>query len=63
MSDDIAATRVAVLPALRRADAVVGVGDVYGWPRPPAYTAALAMLNAARAAESAIPTLPPPPRR
>ena len=48
MNPDIANAKPGVLAALRRANNVIGIGDVHGWPRPQAYVDALAMLNAAR---------------
>jgi hypothetical protein len=61
MNSDTATAKPAVLAALRKANAVIGIGDIHGWPRPQAYTAALSMLNSAREAERAVPTLPPAP--
>jgi hypothetical protein len=59
MSDNNAAlTKAHVLAAVRKADAVIGIGDTHGVPRPQAYVEALAMLNAARAADRAT-TAPP----
>src|SRR5258707_15868169 len=48
-------------PMSCRGSACVSIGDVHGWPRPQAYTDALAMLYAAREAERAVPTMPPAP--
>lgn len=57
------APRHAILAALRRADAVIAVGDAHGWTRPKSYTDALAMLNAARQAQNAAPPPPAPPAK
>jgi hypothetical protein len=43
-----------VLPHLRKATNVVAIADIHGWPQPPAYAAAMAMLTAARAVQHTI---------
>lgn len=58
-----ATAKPGVLAALRKANNVVGISDVHGWPRPPAYVAALGMLNAAREAQRTTPTIPPAPSK
>src|SRR4051794_16639446 len=57
---DYAAARGAITAALRKANQLIGVGDILGWERPKAYTDALAMLNAARQAQHALPAPIPP---
>jgi hypothetical protein len=57
------ADKSAVLTALRRADQVIGIADGHGWPRPQGYVDALALLNAARAAERKPPAAPPTPQK
>jgi hypothetical protein len=61
MDNNDALAKAQVLAAVRKADAIVGIGDAYGWQRPQAYVDALAMLNACREAERATPALPPAP--
>lgn len=61
MNPDIANAKPHVLAALRKANAVIGIGDIHGWPRPQTYVDALGMLSAAREAEHAVPTIPPAP--
>ncbi len=58
-----AITRATLEPALRKASSVIGVGAAHGWPTPQAYSDALAMLEACRAAQQAVPATPAPPEK
>ena len=58
-----AITRATLEPALRKASSVIGVGAAHRWPTPQAYTDALAMLEACRAAQQAVPATPAAPEK
>ena len=58
-----AITRATLEPALRKASSVIGIGAAHGWPTPQPYSDALAMLEACRAAQQAIPATPTPPEK
>jgi hypothetical protein len=63
MNNNTAVAKPAVMSALRKGQAVIAIGDVYGWPRPQAYADAIEMLYAARAAERTVTSLPPLPEK
>ena len=58
---DTQTARTGVSPLLRKANAVIGVADLRGWPRPQPYIDSLEMLNAARTCERDVPAFPAPP--
>ncbi|AYE93452.1 hypothetical protein C0J29_00100 [Mycobacterium paragordonae] len=63
MNSNTGIAKPGVLAALRKANNVIGISDVHGWPRPQAYNDAYAMLTACREAQRAVPTIPPSPAK